>query len=1262
MSRLPLTGRTMKPASLCASAFMVVLLILYLTAVRYVRGQTAGEEYKYYNHDEMTAFLKNVSRNYPDFTRLYSAGKSVQGRDLWVLLVTHRPDEDSLLKPSVKYVANMHGNEAVGRQLMVYLIAHLLTRYHVDPYIRYLLDNTRIHIMPSMNPDGYEISKEGACTGTVGRYNARGVDLNRNFPDHFKKQTKEEQPETAAVRKWIHQIPFVLSGNLHGGAVVASYPYDNSPNAVYYSYSKASVTPDDDVFQHLARVYSFNHAYMYLGTPCSSDRQSFTNGTTNGAAWYPLAGGMQDYNYIWEGCMEVTFEISCCKFPPKHELLRFWDDNRKSLLAFIGEVHKGVRGIVQDENANPVPKAFLKINGRHIGFRTTSKGEYWRVLRPGRYTIEVTAPGYHTARQDFVVLDKQIAVLNVTMKSLYNPPETTFPLPTTSHHHGLTTTTVAPPVSSTTEAPKHEAPKSQLFNSETQNYQGPGPYVPKAELTKSDVPKVDVAKHLTQVTNTQYFVTPTSETPRGRPQSVTTTEVPKRDTLVTPKPITFYTHPPISFRTPDKVQTQSPTTEVPKPITSATPEPVAPHPPVAFRFKFGTHIPPRGIVSGRTRNAAEAKLSSIPRFDQPKFKVPEYGGMQLGIPNPSTSYTEAPRTETTVSTSAKSQPDLRNNQGVDASKLNEEKVTEEQHPGTVKPDAENRKAPTVPVTLLTTLHPEEQKYVIPRFTSLSSHTNGFEAPRLTTPNVQGHEATTPAALNSGTVKPESPGQVTRSPTDQVTGVTFPATGVSQFEDPRTTTLNTDAQRYEAPGVTTQKLDVPTTLDPDVQTYTPPGATTFYPSTEFEQSTVTTRGPSVPLYNVPQDKTPNPGIPGTTTENTEEQGYLAPRLETLNPGVPNAVLSTVNTTQDTKPQVTAVNSGTLEQGAHRSTTLNPEGQRYHTPSLTFNARPGTGRATTVHPDVPKTAINGGTQTYDGTIATQTPAVHKYEAPTTTETNFREGPRDVQTVTAESPGVQTNKALGSATPELTEQNPELQVRRLPSARPVGHSFFSLGVPAPQVPRLSALVPRTHRYFFRPAVQLEPPKQAPQQSGIQYSGGFFSERTPQTHLRIQPPVYEAESPKPKTGLEATNLHQPNFGISGTNVPESQEAPVETTLDRGTPVANGQELHRPNFQISKVPTFGFTEAPITGVGVPPLPSFPNAGPREGVSDVGGTQIEVPTLETLKADVPRPKDITKPNNSLPNDNKALPLPSASIGYIPLPSFAASRAIVPFKK
>lgn len=110
-------------------------------------------------------------------------------------------------------------------------LQYLVNSYSVDPYIRWLLDNTRIHVLPSMNPDGFEVAREGQCDGGQGRYNARGFDLNRNFPDYFKQNNKRGQPETDAVKEWTSKIQFVLSGGLHGGALVASYPFDNTPNS-----------------------------------------------------------------------------------------------------------------------------------------------------------------------------------------------------------------------------------------------------------------------------------------------------------------------------------------------------------------------------------------------------------------------------------------------------------------------------------------------------------------------------------------------------------------------------------------------------------------------------------------------------------------------------------------------------------------------------------------------------------------------------------------------------------------------------------------------------------------------------------------------------------------------------------------------------------------------------------------------------------------------------------------------------------------------
>ena len=64
----------------------------------------------------------------------------------------------------------------------------------------------------------------------AGRNNAEGYDLNRNFPDYFVNNSQSPiQPETRAIMDWLAGRQFVLSASLHGGALVANYPYDNKP-------------------------------------------------------------------------------------------------------------------------------------------------------------------------------------------------------------------------------------------------------------------------------------------------------------------------------------------------------------------------------------------------------------------------------------------------------------------------------------------------------------------------------------------------------------------------------------------------------------------------------------------------------------------------------------------------------------------------------------------------------------------------------------------------------------------------------------------------------------------------------------------------------------------------------------------------------------------------------------------------------------------------------------------------------------------------
>ncbi|ELW67032.1 Carboxypeptidase M [Tupaia chinensis] len=293
-------------------------------------------DFSYHHQEEMEAFLKTVAQNYSPITHLHSIGKSVRGRNLWVLVVGRFPKEHRIGIPEFKYVANMHGDETVGRELMLHLIEYLVTGDGKDPEITNLINNTRIHIMPSMNPDGFEAVKKPDCFYSNGRENYNEYDLNRNFPDAFEFNNATRQPETMAVMKWLKTESFVLSANLHGGALVASYPFDNGVPATGTLHSR-SLTPDDDVFQYLAHTYASRNPNMKKGDQCKN-KMNFPNGVTNGYSWYPLQGGMQDYNYVWAQCFEITLELSCCKYPREEKLPFFWNDNKASLIEYMKQV------------------------------------------------------------------------------------------------------------------------------------------------------------------------------------------------------------------------------------------------------------------------------------------------------------------------------------------------------------------------------------------------------------------------------------------------------------------------------------------------------------------------------------------------------------------------------------------------------------------------------------------------------------------------------------------------------------------------------------------------------------------------------------------------------------------------------------------------------------------------------------------------------------------------------------------------------------
>eukprot|EP00062_Callorhinchus_milii_P019835 gi/632974796/ref/XP_007903875.1/ PREDICTED: carboxypeptidase N catalytic chain isoform X2 [Callorhinchus milii] len=383
---------------------------------------------RHHGYEDMVRTLFKVQRECPFITRVYSIGRSVQNRHLYVLEISDNPGIHEPLEPEVKYVANMHGNEVLGRELLLAL-AQLLCEQHKlrDPRITSLLQGVRIHLLPSMNPDGYQLAAEqGYGKYLGGRGNARGVDLNRNFPDlhliplqadsrggrnhHLPladNWTEQVEPETLAVINWMKSYNFVLSANLHGGAVLANYPFDKAsePRARGSRRHPPSPTPDDKLFRQLAKVYSYAHGWMHQGSTCG---EYFPDGITNGAQWYPISRGMQDFNYLHTNCLEITLELSCAKFPPARELPREWAANQEALLTYLEQVHRGIKGMILDENGNGIDEAVISVDGINHDMTSGLSGDYFRLLLPGQYTVTVSAKGYKSKTANVIVYPQEV--------------------------------------------------------------------------------------------------------------------------------------------------------------------------------------------------------------------------------------------------------------------------------------------------------------------------------------------------------------------------------------------------------------------------------------------------------------------------------------------------------------------------------------------------------------------------------------------------------------------------------------------------------------------------------------------------------------------------------------------------------------------------------------------------------------------------------------------------------------------------------------
>jgi hypothetical protein len=108
---------------------------------------------RYYDYAAMTDALQRLQRAYPRMLTLQSLGKSIEGRDIWMVIINNPATGPHTSKAAFWADANIHGNEIQGTETNLYLIWFLMENYDALPRVREIVDQRAFYIVPSMNPD-----------------------------------------------------------------------------------------------------------------------------------------------------------------------------------------------------------------------------------------------------------------------------------------------------------------------------------------------------------------------------------------------------------------------------------------------------------------------------------------------------------------------------------------------------------------------------------------------------------------------------------------------------------------------------------------------------------------------------------------------------------------------------------------------------------------------------------------------------------------------------------------------------------------------------------------------------------------------------------------------------------------------------------------------------------------------------------------------------------------------------------------------------
>ncbi len=270
------------------------------------------------------------------FVQLVDLGDSHQGRDILALRLTQGAGVPVGSRPAVVYQATTHAREWISTEVDMRLLQWFINENQANNReVRKLLQTTELWFIPVLNPDGYQYTFD---VDRLWRKNLRdnnddgeitagdGVDLNRNYPEHwnydeegssseFASETYRgpepfSEPETQANNALFDMLPelrFAVSYHSFGQLLLYSQGWQvQTPSADDPIYVALTGTDDNPAVEGFdpgvgADLYTTNGEFT-----------DWAHGVRDVLAWTPeLSEGCEDCGFVFpddEALVQAEFE------------------------------------------------------------------------------------------------------------------------------------------------------------------------------------------------------------------------------------------------------------------------------------------------------------------------------------------------------------------------------------------------------------------------------------------------------------------------------------------------------------------------------------------------------------------------------------------------------------------------------------------------------------------------------------------------------------------------------------------------------------------------------------------------------------------------------------------------------------------------------------------------------------------------------------------------------------------------------------------